>query len=88
MVNSIGPCKIRQICNIKPEDVAKVRSKELLAKLELEEFDLNLRESFAVLDKLSILVVQSEQHLIIRLMAGGGAREAQDDLEETDSEKN
>ena len=31
---------IRQICSIKPEDVATVRSSELLAKLELE--DLNL----------------------------------------------
>ena len=31
---------IRQICNIKPEEMATVRSSELLAKLELE--DLNL----------------------------------------------
>ena len=35
---------IRQICSIKPEDVAKVRSSELLAKLELEDLDLILRE--------------------------------------------
>ena len=35
---------IRQICSIKPEDVATVRSRELLAKLELEELDLILRE--------------------------------------------
>ena len=35
---------IRQICNIKPEDVAMVRSSELLAKLELEDLDLILRE--------------------------------------------
>ena len=28
---------IRQICSIKPEDVATVRSSELLAKLELED---------------------------------------------------
>ena len=34
---------IRQICSIKPEDVAKVRSSELLAKLQLEDFDLILR---------------------------------------------
>ena len=32
---------IRQICSIKPEDVATVRSSELLAKLQL---DLILRE--------------------------------------------
>ena len=34
---------IRQICSIKPEDVAMVRSSELLAKL-LEDLDLILRE--------------------------------------------
>ena len=33
---------IRQICNIKPEDMAMVRSRELLAKLE--DLDLILRE--------------------------------------------
>ena len=35
---------IRQICSIKPEDVSMVRSSELLAKLELEDLDLILRE--------------------------------------------
>ena len=35
---------IRQICSIKPEDVATVRSSELLAKLDLEDLDLILRE--------------------------------------------
>ena len=35
---------IRQICSIKPEDVANVRSSELLAKIELEGLDLILRE--------------------------------------------
>ena len=35
---------IRQICSIKPEDMATVRSRELLAKLELEDIDLILRE--------------------------------------------
>ena len=35
---------IRQICSIKPEEVATVRSSELLAKLELEDLDLILRE--------------------------------------------
>ena len=34
---------ISQICNIKPEDLTTVRSKELLAKLELEDHDLSLR---------------------------------------------
>ena len=31
---------IRQICCIKPEDVARVRSSELLAQLKLEDLDL------------------------------------------------
>ena len=35
---------IRQICSIKPEDVATVRSSKLLAKLELEDLKLILRE--------------------------------------------
>ena len=35
---------IRQICSIKPEDVATVGSSELLAKLQLEDLDLILRE--------------------------------------------
>ena len=33
-----------QICIIKPEDVATVRSSELLAKFELEDLNLILRE--------------------------------------------
>ena len=35
---------IRQICSIEPEDVARVRSSELLAKLQLKNLDLILRE--------------------------------------------
>ena len=35
---------IRQICSIKPEGVATVRSSKLLAKIELEELYLILRE--------------------------------------------
>ena len=35
---------IRQICSIKPDNVATVRSRELLAKLELETIVLILRE--------------------------------------------
>ena len=34
----------RQVCSIKPEDMATVRSRELLAKLELEDLDLILSE--------------------------------------------
>ena len=35
---------IRQICSIKPEYVAMVKLSKLLAKLELEDLDLILRE--------------------------------------------
>ena len=65
---------IRQICSIKPEEVATVRSSELQAKLELEDLNLILREreGFTGLGMWSILVVQSEQHVIYRMMAGGG----------------
>ena len=35
---------IRQICSIKPEDVATVKSSKLLAKLQLKDLDLTLRE--------------------------------------------
>ena len=35
---------VRQICSIKPEDAAKVRSSKLLVKLELKDLDLILRE--------------------------------------------
>ena len=35
---------IRQICSIKPENMATVMSSKLLSKLELEDFDLILRE--------------------------------------------
>ena len=64
---------VRQICSINPEDVARVRSSELLSKLELEDLDLIWeREGFPGLGMWSVLVVQSEQHVIYRLMAGGG----------------
>ena len=42
-----------------------VRSSELLTKLELENLDL-------ILGMWSVLVVQLEQHVMYRLMAGGG----------------
>ena len=62
---------IRQICSIKSENVATVRSRELLAKLQLEDLNLILREGFAGLGMWSIRVVQSEQHMIYRLKVGG-----------------
>ena len=53
---------------------------------KIEDLDLILREREG-LGMWSVLVVQSEQHVIYRLMAGGGGggggREAQNNMEET-----
>ena len=35
---------IRQICNVKPQDIVTTRSNELLARLGIEDLDLNLNE--------------------------------------------
>ena len=35
---------IRQICNVKPQDTATIRSIELLARLDIEDLDLILKE--------------------------------------------
>ena len=35
---------IRQICNVKPQDTATIRSTELLARLGIEDLDLTLKE--------------------------------------------
>ena len=52
--------------------MATVRSRELLAKLELKNLDLIEREieGFASLVMWSVLEVQSDQHVIYRLMEG------------------
>ena len=79
---------IRQICSIKPEDVAMVRSSELLANLELEDLDLILREKglcwFGHVERSSDAVrtacdVQIDGRL--------GGREAKAKVEETDRER-
>ena len=50
-----------------------VRSSELLAKLE--DLNLILRERrLRWFGHVSVLLVQSEQHVIYRLVAGGGGR--------------
>ena len=64
---------IRQIFSTKPEDVATVRSSELLQSLRTSTSFCG-REGFPGLGMLSVLVVQSEQHVIFRLMAEGGKR--------------
>ena len=62
---------VKQICSIKPHPLATVRSSELLAKLEDLDLILREREGFAGLSMWSVLVVQSEQHVIDRWQAAG-----------------
>ena len=80
---------IRQICSIKPEDVARVRSSELLAKLQLEDLDLILRErrlrwfghvtrSNGTISTAYVMQIDGKR---------GGGREAQANMEETDRER-
>ena len=65
---------IKQICNIKPEVVATTRSSKLLAKLELEDLALILRERrlhwFGHVERSSGAVRTACN--IYRLRAGGG----------------
>ena len=77
---------IRQICSIKPEDAATVMSRKLLAKLELEDLNLILRERklgwFGHVEHSSGAVRTACD---IQMMASGG-RKAQANMEETDRE--
>ena len=81
---------IRQICNIKPEDVATVRSSELLAKLELEDLDLILRERrlcwFGHVER-SSGAIRTASNIWYTDWRQAGGREAKANLEETDGER-
>ena len=78
---------IRQICSIKPEDLATVRSSELLAKLE--DLNLILRERrlcwFGHVER-SSGAVRTTCDIQIDDRWGGG-REAQAYMEETDDKR-
>ena len=64
---------IRQICNIRPQDIVTTRSNELLERLGIEDLDLILRrEEFDGLDIRNAPVVQSRQPLTYRLMESVG----------------
>ena len=83
---------IRQICSIKPEDVATVRSSELLAKLELEDLDLILRErrlrwSGHMERSSDAIRTACDIQIDGRRGRGGGGREAQANMEETNGER-
>ena len=58
---------IRQICNVKPQDVVTTKSNELLARLGIEDLDLILKESSAGMDMWNAPIVQSRQPLTYRL---------------------
>ena len=78
---------IRQICSIKPEDVATVRSSQLLATLELEDLDLILRERrlrwFGHVQRSS---GANRTACDIQIDGRRGGREAKANMEETDRE--
>ena len=77
---------IRQICNVKPQDTATIRSIELLARLGIEDLDLILKERrLRWYGHAEHSKVQSRQPLTYRLMESVGL-EAQDDLEAADRE--
>ena len=75
---------IRQICSIKQEDVATVKSSKLLAKLELEDLDLILRERRLGHVERSSGAIRTACDIQIDGRRGG--REAQANLEESDRE--
>ena len=79
---------ISQICSIKPEDVAMVRSRELLIKLELEDLDLILRDRrlcwFGHVERSSGAVRTACN---IQIDGRRGGREVQANMEETDGER-
>ena len=79
---------IRQICSIKPEDAARVRSSELLAKLQLEDLDLILSERrlrwFGHVERSSGAIRTAYD---MQIDGKPGGREAQANMEETDRER-
>ena len=64
---------IRQICNVKPQDTATIRSIELLARLGIEDLDLILKERrLRRYGHVECSNVQSRQPLTYRLMESVG----------------
>ena len=66
---------IRQICNVKPQDTATIRSTELLARLGIEDQTWTSywkREGSAGMDMWNAPTVQSRQPLTYRLMESVG----------------
>ena len=63
---------IRQICNVRPQDIVTTRSNELLVRLGIEDLDLILKEKTDGLDMWNAPMVQSRQPLTYRLMESVG----------------
>ena len=79
---------IRQICSIKPDVVAMVRSNELLTKLQLEDLNLILRERrlcwYGHVERSSGAIRTACD---IQIEGRRGGREAEGYMEETDGER-
>ena len=66
---------IRQICNVRPQDIVTTRSIELLVQLGIEDLDLILKERrLDGMDMWNAPMVQSRQPLTYRLMESVGVR--------------
>ena len=64
---------IRQICNVRPQDIVTTRSNELLVRLGIEDLDLILKERrFDGMDMWNAPMVQLRQPLTYRLMESVG----------------
>ena len=68
--------------------IAVALGRKATKQTKIEDLNLILREreGFAALGVWSVLLVQSEQHVIYRLMAGGG-QGGQGIMEETDGKR-
>ena len=75
---------IRQICSIKLEAVATVRSSELMAKLDLENLDLILRERRLLFFGHVLRSSDAVRTACGLQVDGRWGQEAQADMEETD----
>ena len=63
---------IRQICNVRPQDIVTTRSNELLVWLGIEDLDLILKERRLMVWTWNAPVVQSRQPVTYRLMESVG----------------
>ena len=77
---------IRQICNVKLQDIVTTRSNELLARLGIEDLDLILKEKAPLVRTCGTLQWCSQDSLWPTGWWKLWAREAKDDMEAADRE--